>query len=186
VVTAAVFTVQETGQWLGNWTPWYGFISLPPGVAYRLPAGSHLVADVQYRGTTERVVDKGALGLFFADRPGQTAPAGLVLNAQGQSRPGERAIRLSADTKLAAATRVLALRPEMHPGITSVEVRARTPDGGTEILLYVKNISMDWPTSYVFRRPVALAAGTVLSVIAYADGSAPPDPTGFRLTVSHY
>src|SRR5262245_41073587 len=33
VVRAAFFTLQETGQWLGSWTPWYGFTGLPDGVA---------------------------------------------------------------------------------------------------------------------------------------------------------
>src|SRR5262245_30442688 len=28
VVRAAFFTVQETGQWIGSWTPWYGFVKL--------------------------------------------------------------------------------------------------------------------------------------------------------------
>jgi len=187
VVTSAVFTVQETGQWLGNWTPWYGFASLPSDVAFRLPAGAHIVADVQYRGTTEQVVDKGTLGLYLSDGPAKASPADLVLNAQPRSQPvGKDAIRLSDEAKLTAATTVLALRPEIGPGITSVEVRARRPDGGSEILLYVKNLSMEWPTSYVFRKPVDLPAGTVLALIAYADGGVEPAAKGLRLTVSHY
>jgi hypothetical protein len=46
VMRAAFFTVQETGQWIGSWTPWYGFMSLPKGTAYRVPAGAHLVAEI--------------------------------------------------------------------------------------------------------------------------------------------
>jgi hypothetical protein len=46
VVHAATFTIQETGQWLGTWTPWYGFTSLPATLAFRLPAGSHIVAQI--------------------------------------------------------------------------------------------------------------------------------------------
>ncbi len=57
VVRAAFFTIQETGQWIGSWTPWYGFMNLPKGTAYRLPAGSHIVAEIQYRTAKERVVE---------------------------------------------------------------------------------------------------------------------------------
>ena len=39
VVRAAFFVLQETGQWLGSWTPWYGVTTLPEGTAYRVPAG---------------------------------------------------------------------------------------------------------------------------------------------------
>src|SRR5262245_32098242 len=42
VVRAAFFTVQETGQWIGSWTPWYGFTKLPDGVGFRLPPGAHI------------------------------------------------------------------------------------------------------------------------------------------------
>src|SRR4029079_5579433 len=67
VTRAVFFTVQETGQWIGSWTPWYGFSSLPSGDAYRVPAGSHIAAEIHYRGTPERVVEQGTLGLFFSD-----------------------------------------------------------------------------------------------------------------------
>src|SRR5207247_11345985 len=73
VVRAAFFTVQETGQWLGSWTPWYGFVKLPPGAAYRLPAGSHIVAEVRCRGAQCRVVERGMLGLHLADQPAPDA-----------------------------------------------------------------------------------------------------------------
>ena len=43
VVRAAFFTVQETGQWIGSWTPWYGFMKLPDEATYQLPAGAHIV-----------------------------------------------------------------------------------------------------------------------------------------------
>ena len=51
VVRAATFFVEGTGQWLGSWTPWYGFVKLPDGVSARLPARSRIVADVHYRST---------------------------------------------------------------------------------------------------------------------------------------
>src|SRR5262249_38248452 len=67
VTRAVVFTIQETGQWISSWTPWYGYSNLPVGTSYRLPAGAHIAADIYYRGTSERVMDQGTLGLFFSD-----------------------------------------------------------------------------------------------------------------------
>ena len=163
VVRAAFFTVQETGQWIGSWTPWYGFVSLPKGTAYRLPAGSHVAAEIHYRGVQERVVDRGTLGLFFADQPSPELVADIVLDGK---------------TRLAADTSIIALRPEIQPGVKSIEVSARKPDGSTEILLFAKDIPIDWPTPYILKEPVALPRGTVLSVAAY------PGPV--RVTVSSY
>ena len=36
-VHAAFFKIQETGQWIGSWTPWYSFSALPKGLALRSP-----------------------------------------------------------------------------------------------------------------------------------------------------
>jgi len=153
VVRAAFFTVQETGQWIGSWTPWYGFMSLPKGTAYRLPAGSHIVAEIHYRGVKERVVEQSTLGLFFADPAATDLVSDVVLDNK---------------TRLAADTYVVALRPEIQPGVKSIEVSARKPDGGTEVLLFAKDIPVDWPTAYILKEPVLLPRGTVLSVTGTA------------------
>ena len=90
VVRAAFFTVQETGQWIGSWTPWYGMAKLPAGAAYRLPAGSHLVAEIHYRGANEAVEDRGTIGLFFADQPAPRSVTDLVLEAEGRGLQAPR------------------------------------------------------------------------------------------------
>ena len=153
VVRAAFFTIQETGQWIGSWTPWYGFMSAPKGTAYRLPAGSHVVAEIHYRGGKERAVEQGTLGLFFADQPATDLISDVVLDNK---------------TTLAADTYVVALRPEIEAGVKSIEVSARKPDGGTEVLLFAKDIPLDWPTPYILKEPVRLPRGTVLSVMGTA------------------
>jgi hypothetical protein len=187
VVRAAFFTLQETGQWLGSWTPWYGFVSLPAGAALRFPAGSHIVAEIHYRGTAERVVEHGTLGLFFADQAALGRVSDLVLEANGEVAGGAAAQRVHAETRVAEDTYALALRTEITPGVKSIEVAARSPDGGTEILLFAKDLPMDWPTPYIFKEPVLLRRGTRLSVVAScANGGPAPRPGGIRLTVSRY
>lgn len=177
VVRAADFTIQETGQWIGSWTPWHGFVNLPKGAAYRLPAGSHIAAEIHYQGAKDRVSEHGTLGLYFADQPTAEVVSDLILEAKG---PGSK---LHASAKLAADTYALALRPEVQPGMKSIEVSARTPDGGTKVLLFAKDFHLDWPTPYIFKDPVALPKGSDLWITAtYA---APPPPNSrARLTVS--
>lgn len=174
VVRAAFFTVEETGQWIGSWTPWYGFVSLPKNVAYRLPERAHIVAEVYYKGTTERVEEHGSLGLFFSSDASPASVSDLVL----QTPPGAPKTRASA--RLESEVRVLAIRPETPPGITSLEVSARKPDGSTVVLLFAKDFQTDWPTPYLLKDPVKLAKGTELLVTAYSSGS----PPGVRVTVS--
>jgi hypothetical protein len=164
VIRAAFFTVQETGQWIGRWTPWYGFMSLPKGTAYRLPAGAHVAAEIHYRGVKERVVEQGTLGLTFADQASPNLVSDLVLDAKKAVTPR----KFRAEIWLAADTYVVALRPEMQSGVKSIEVSARKPDGSTHVLLFAKDISLDWPTPYILKEPVMLPRGTVPAVTAYS------------------
>ncbi len=152
-VHAAVFTIKETGQWVASWTPWYGFVELPRGTSYRVPAGAHLVARIQGSGG-------GEAGLFFDPAPAGRTVSDLVVDAVGTKR-------LHGDTTLQADTTLLALRPDVQPGTTSVEVSARRPDGGTDVLLFAKNPSAEWPTPFLLAEPVTLRKGTTLAVTAY-------------------
>jgi hypothetical protein len=189
VVRAAFLTIQETGQWVGSWTPWYGFTKLPAGAAFRLPAGTHIAVETHYQHVNQTVVDRGAVGLVFADAdsPPLQAPTDLVLEATGDVPAGVTARRFRAQTVLASDTALLAMRPEVVPGITSVEVSARRQDGGTDILLFEKDIPLDWPTPFVFADPVILRRGTTLSVAAYyANTGTAPAPASVRVTLSGY
>lgn len=203
VLRAVFFTLKETGQWLGSWTPWYGFMSLPEGVSYLLPAGSHIVAEIHHLNATEPVVERGTLGLFFDDdarspekrgttsfskarKMGQTpfSVSDVVLEAKGGVRTSQKR---RAATRLARDTYIFALRPEVQTGISSIEVSARSPSGGTQVLLFAKDLSMDWPTPFVFKEPVLLRRGTELSVTGYyANAAATPRPAGIRLTAATY
>ncbi len=180
VTRAVIFSIEETGQWIGMWTPWYGFSSLPNGVSYRLPAGAHITADTYYRGTSERVLDQGTLGLFFSDSARTVAVSDVTLTAKPSG-----AQWLRSELKLDADTDVLALRPEIIDGLDSLEVSSRRPDGGTEVLLFAKDFSMDWPMPFIFKDPVSLRKGATLSVTVTVTPGTPPPPL-LRLTMSRF
>jgi hypothetical protein len=165
-VHAAVFTIQETGQWIGSWTPWYGFVELPRGVSYRVPAGAHLIASVQGAGS-------GAVGLFFDSTPGGQTVSDLVVEAKGPSTSlGASPSRLHGETTLGEDTTLLAIRPDVIRGITSIEVSARMPDGGRQVLLFAKDFQPEWPTPFVFAEPVRLQRGSIIAITAYGSATA--------------
>jgi Cu/Ag efflux protein CusF len=187
VVRAAFFKIQETGQWIGSWTPWYGFVSLPKGLSYRLPAGAHIAAQIYYRSAKEEVVEHGSLGLFFSDRPSEKNISDLVLESKSDTATDSDLQKFHAETKLAADTNVLALWPEIPQGMKSIEVSGRKLDGETQVLLFAKDFPVDWPTPYILKSPITLSKGTELFVNAYyANTGAAPPPSGIRLTVSEY
>jgi hypothetical protein len=173
-VSAAFFTIQESGQWIGSWTPWFGFAEAPPNSAYRLPAGAHVVAEIHYRNVKERFVDRSTLGLYFADKPAPNTISDIVLDA----KTAARSERFHAELTLPADNHALAIRIEPAQGTKSVEVDERKIDGGTQVLLFARDIPEDWPTPYIFKNPVLLHRGSVLLVTSH---SGP-----VKVTVSRY
>jgi hypothetical protein len=179
-VSAAVFSVEGTGQWLGSWTPWQTSVSLPDDVAYRLPARARIAVDVHYRGTPESTV--GTLGLFLTDASAPKTATDLVLDARAdRSRQTSSAMR--ASLRLPVDTRVWAIQPEIVPGLSSLEVSARRPDGGTDVLLALNQPSVEWPTPYLLKTPHLLVRGTELFVVAR---SSTPLSRPVRVRVSRY
>jgi hypothetical protein len=190
VVRAATFTIEQTGQWLGSWTPWYGFAKAPAAAAFRLAPGTRVVAQIHYRGANETVVDRGTIGLTFAGDRATRDISDLVIAADAQGRPkaappnDQRSSSMRASVRLGSDTYIWALQPRSAPGLTSIQVSARRPDGRIEVLLFARDVSTDWPTPYLLNRPVLLPKGTELTVSAHYANDPPADRT--LLIVSRY
>jgi len=66
-------------------------------------------------------------------------------------------------------------------------VSVRRPDGGTDVLLFARDMPIEWPTPYIFREPVTVEPGARIRVTAYYDNPLPsPQPGGFRVTFATY
>ena len=167
-IHAAVFSVEETGQWLMTWTPWYGVRELPSDSAFTLPEDVRIVADIYTAADRVAPAELGRLGFHFAtsDRPRE--PFDLVLETSASIPAGARRQRLREEVVLANDVEVLALWPELPAGIDSLEVSARRTDGTVQVLVFALEVPAAWPTPFVLAEPVPLARGSRLSVIAYA------------------
>ena len=177
-VRAVFFTAEQTGQWLGSWTPWYGFAQLPPNLGHRLAPGTRIAAEIHYRSGAVPATERGTLGLFFGESAGAAMDADLTIEAR-QDRPA----RVRGQATVPSDTYAVALWPEIPPGLTGVEVSARSRAGATEVLLFAKDPPAEWPTPYVFKKPVLLRAGASIVVTgSFADGTAAP----LRVRVSRY
>ena len=177
-VRAVFFSVERSGQWLGSWTPWYGFAQLPPNVGHRLPPGSRIVAEIHYRPGGAPATERGTLGLFFSESARAAMDADLTIEART-----DRPARVRGQATVPSDTYAVALWPDVPAGLTGVEVSARSRAGATEVLLFAKDPPAEWPTPYVFKKPVLLRAGTSIVVTGSFAGAA---ATPLRVRVSRY
>jgi hypothetical protein len=174
VARAAFFTVVETGQYLGGWTPWHSTTELPEGVGFRIPARSRIAVDVLYRGIAETVVDKPTLGLYFARSAPLVAVRNLVLQPAGGltgQSVGEMR-RVAAELTVPSESRLLSVRADMGPGAKSIEIKTRRPDGSIQPLLLIKDYTQQWQTPYIFRQPIAVPKNSLIHATAYFRGEA--------------
>jgi len=184
-IRAAFFAVQETGEWIGSWTPWYGHMSLPKASAYRIPAGAHVLAEIHYGTAQERTTARGTFGLFFADSAANNIVSDLVLESKSAVAAPGQTLKVRAEQRLKNDIYAIALRPELSPGAKSLEVSVHKPDGGTEVLLFAKDFPVDWPSPYILKEPVMIPRASLLTVTAYyADAGDASRPGGFRLTIA--
>ncbi len=188
LVKSAFMYDGATGQWIGGWTPWHAAIRPPEATGFLLRAGSRIDLEIHYHGLETPAVDRSALGLRFSDRRPIYRASDLVIRSSPRRTPpdperGE--VRLQSQSTVDADSSVFAMRAELGPGGRSVEVAALKPDGEAEILLWIKSYRPEWPTPYVFRRPVFLPRGTRVVVTAYFEGSTDSSRTPFsRVTLS--
>jgi hypothetical protein len=172
VVRYAAIYEAASGRWLGTWTPGTPVNSMPAGVGIKLSAKGKLAVEVGYRGTEEPVSGAAELGLYFVEkRPPRVSTPLEISSAPITVAAGKTREKVRTEIVLKAATTASALWPRLGAGAKSVEVTAIGPDGVVEPLLWLKNYRPEWPSSYVFREPVTLPAGTRLIVTAYYDNA---------------
>ena len=188
VVRAAFFTVAGTGQYLGGWSPWRTTLQVPDGTAIRLPARARIAVDVLYQSAPDRVVDTPQLGLYFAGAAPAREITTTVLEPPVSARTaaGAGSSRLTAAHPLRVDTAIVEVRPELGPGARSIEVKAKRPDGSSQVLLWIRKFREEWQTSYVFQQPQMLPKGTVLQAVAYFDAAPAHTASPLRVVVSSY
>jgi len=151
------------GQWIGAWTPGQEDLAPPEPHAFRLHARARLTVVLHYSGADQPVTDRTVVELHFAD--GGPLAVDEVALEEGLADP--RGVRRT-DVALARDAHVWALQFTPAAATTSLELRARRPDGSIEVLLWVPRPRPEWPQALVLETGSRLPAGTVISMVTHA------------------
>ncbi len=158
-------------------------LSLPRGMAKKIPAGWRIVFQMHYTTTGTPQHDQSTLGLVFADpRAVQKEVATNMLMDMNLMLPPHAADTLvKAHTTLKHDLLLLSLSPHMHLRGKSFRYEAQYPGGQTEVLLDIPRYDFGWQDHYILAEPKRLPRGTVLQCTAHFDNSAAnpanPDPS---------
>ena len=157
---------------IGAWTPGMTPRFAPEGVGRVIRRGSDVVVQIHYHPTGKHETDKSSVGLFFTKTPTTKTMAGYSLcTDQIDIPPGAKEHKIILSTRLKADIHLYTVVPHAHYLCREFRLAATLADGTTVPLLWITDWDMDWQDQYRYALPVALPAGTVLTLAAYFDNS---------------
>ena len=179
----------ELGSYcLAAMTPGAPPMSLPVGMAKRIPAGWRLVFVVHYSPVGTPQVDRTSIGLVLADPAlvKKEVATNLLFDPDLRIPPHAGNHRVERSRRFDDDVLLLAMFPHMHLRGKSFRYEAIYPDGREEILLDVPRYDFLWQNRYELAEPKRLPAGTTLRCVAHFDNSAGnpanPDPSAIVRT----
>ncbi|MEP7353951.1 MAG: cytochrome c [Acidobacteriota bacterium] len=99
-------------------------------------------------------------GVPEGDAKDMPAVPKLAPTASSRKLPGE--ILLTADLRLTRAFTLDGLWPQIVPSKADIKITAELPEGRIEPLLWIQDYSVAFGHPFLLRRPLRLAAGTVI------------------------
>jgi Tfp pilus assembly protein PilF len=160
------------GHFLG-WTPGQVAPLVQPELAWTLEPGSDLVVQLhmQPSGAVETVLPE--IGFYFTDRAPERTPTILRIGSQGIDIPAGESNHVIRDSyELPVDVQLLAVQPHAHYRAREIRGVARLPDGGSRLVMHIKDWDFRWQHVYRFETPIALPKGTRLSMEYTYDNSA--------------
>jgi tetratricopeptide (TPR) repeat protein len=156
-----------------SWQPGKQASLGPDGMSWWLPRHSDLVLQMHIRPSGKVESVQAEVGLYFADGPPMLQPSSLMLRSIDIDIPAgakDHAIESSYVTPVdLEITEVL---PHAHYLARKVAAWATLPSGERRWLLRIDDWNFDWQGDYQYVRPLALPAGTQLSMRYEFDNSA--------------
>jgi tetratricopeptide (TPR) repeat protein len=159
-----------------DWAPGHTPYVAPDGMSFPIEEKSDLVLMLHMRPSGKPEVVQASVGLYFTDTPPTRVPALLRLTRQDLDIPaGDSHYVVTSSYRLPVDVDVYTVQAHAHNLAREIEAFATLPDGSVRRLLSVKNWDFNWQDVYRYVSPVALPAGSSVTMRwTYDNSSANP------------
>ena len=156
-------------------------MTLPPGQAKLVKAGSDFVFQMHYTATGKAGTDRSRIGVIFAKQP----PKERIFTANATNSkfvipPGDPAFKVTSSITIQTPARLVDLMPHMHFRGKDFKYTITFPDGRQQVLLYVPKYDFNWQLQYDFKDYLKVPKDSRIDCLAHFDNSVNnrfnPDP----------
>jgi hypothetical protein len=156
-----------------SWQPGRGPYVAREGAPWTLPGTADLVVQLHLKPSGKPEPIQPEIGLYFTEKPATQRLYKLLLGSKRIDIPsGERAYVVEDSFRLPVDVQVTALNPHAHYLGKDLQGFATFPDGSWKWLIWIKHWSFFWQSDYRLKTPLALPAGTMLTMQYTYDNSA--------------
>ena len=132
----------------------------------RLPAGATLIFQMHYTANGKPATDRTKIGFVFAKTPPKQETMTVSLINQNFTLPaGTPNTQVDAQMTFNQDATIWSILPHTHVRGRQWKIEVTYPDGRKEVVLAVPKYDFNWQTDYVFKEPLKLPKGTVLSTL---------------------
>jgi mono/diheme cytochrome c family protein len=176
--SAGVVANRADSRGLGGWAVGAQPMTLPEGVALRLPKGSDFLLQLHFHLSGKPETERSLVGIYFADKAPEKhllsveIPALFGVGAGIDIKPGEKAFTIKDSFTLPGDIRIFSATAHAHYLAKDMKAIATLPDGTTKPLLWIDNWDFNWQDTYIYKNPVTLPKGTRIDATIVYDNSA--------------
>jgi tetratricopeptide (TPR) repeat protein len=168
------------GQFIG-WAPGRGPIVSPEGMPWRLDRGDDLVVELHMLPSKRPHVIQPTIALYMTNTPPVRTPLTVKMGSKLIDIPaGQRDYVVTDTYELPAPIDLMSVYPHAHYLGKDMLVTATLPDGAAKTLLHIPRWSFHWQQDYRYATPIALPAGSRLTMRYTYDNSSDNDENPHR------
>ena len=159
-----------------DWAPGHRPATAVEGTAWPLEGASDLVVMLHLKPSGKPETVQASLGLYFSDKPPSRLPVMLRLTRQDLDiAAGDRSYETADSYTLPVDVVMHTVQPHAHYLGRRFEGTAQLPDGRSVPLIQILDWNFNWQDVYHYQDPLALPAGTRISMrIVYDNSDANP------------
>jgi tetratricopeptide (TPR) repeat protein len=155
-----------------DWAPGHRPATAVEGTAWPLDGASDLVVMLHLKPSGKPETVQASLGLYFSDKPPSRLPVMLRLTRQDLDiAAGDRSYETTDSYTLPVDVVMHTVQPHAHYLGRRFEGTARLPDGRNVPLIQIADWNFNWQDVYHYQDPIALPAGTRISMRIVYDNS---------------